>query len=157
MSNPNTTSKILLIYLIITFPNHRLMEEMAESQQWLINAQQRPVVVSSKTATTTTLIRTHKCQLRKPIKMRDLRVINRRHSEDNWRPLMTVATDARNKPDPVALLMTAIFLNAQKLLALRRSQALRKLYYYHHGDQFLSLEAVTIMTKHQFSPGYYFK
>jgi len=44
--------------------------------------------------------------------MRDLRVINRRHSKDNWRLLMMVATDARNKPDPVALLMTAIFLNA---------------------------------------------
>lgn len=91
---------------------------MVRESKRAVKAQQRPVVVS---LTTTTLIRTHKCQLRKPIKMRDLRVINRRHSEDNWRLLMTVATDARNKPDPVALLMTAIFLNAQKLLALRRS------------------------------------
>lgn len=59
--------------------------------------------------------------------MRDLRVINRRHSKDNWRLLMMVATDARNKPDPVALLMTAIFLNAQKLLAFLRSLGITKI------------------------------
>lgn len=77
--------------------------------KWKGKSGRRPV---GAWPTTTTLIRAHKRQLRKPIKMRDLRVINRRHSKDNWRLLMMVATDARNKPDPVALLMTAIFLNA---------------------------------------------
>lgn len=124
-----STSNINLLYVLFSLKALTSMQPSGTNKNWL-QCLQRPVVIAS---TTKTLIRAHKCQLREPIKMRDLPVINRRHSEDNWWLLMTVATDARNKPDPVALLMTAIFLNAQKLLALRGSEALRKLYYYHHG------------------------